>query len=314
MARGAGGAHARSACAAADVTTRFDGVFWFGDFNFRLGAGRVAVEAILRQDPGASVPALLQLDQLTREMQKGGAGRGRLRGRGGLRGWGCSLSPAPAGLRRPAPAPGSVFRGFQEPDIHFLPSYKFDVGKDAYDTTSKQRTPSYTVSGRRCRPEGPEGPVTAPPSASLGAARVPPATLSPGTGFTRAACLSASVQGDSVQARPLRLAVDRPLEAGASWNLAPLPMPTGLGAPVWPEGSEGGLGTWPGCLAGAWVTLGERTAWAEPQGQARLNAQQTGRRGPRPCRLPAGPGPVQKPPQGRHLPTQVLILSRDQDV
>lgn len=42
--------------------------------------------------------------------------------------------------------PGSVFRGFQEPDIHFLPSYKFDIGKDSYDTTSKQRTPSYTVS------------------------------------------------------------------------------------------------------------------------------------------------------------------------
>lgn len=44
--------------------------------------------------------------------------------------------------------PGSIFKGFQEPDIHFLPSYKFDIGKDSYDTTSKQRTPSYTVSTR----------------------------------------------------------------------------------------------------------------------------------------------------------------------
>lgn len=44
------------------------------------------------------------------------------------------------------PAPGSIFKGFQEPDIHFLPSYKFDIGKDSYDTSSKQRTPSYTVS------------------------------------------------------------------------------------------------------------------------------------------------------------------------
>lgn len=94
---------------AADVTTRFDGVFWFGDFNFRLSGGRVSVEAILRQDPGARVPALLQLDQLAREMQR-----------------------------------GSIFKGFQEADIHFLPSYKFDVGKDSYDTSSKQRTPSYT--------------------------------------------------------------------------------------------------------------------------------------------------------------------------
>ncbi|CAD7667798.1 unnamed protein product [Nyctereutes procyonoides] len=94
---------------AADVTTRFDGVFWFGDFNFRLSGGRVAVEAILKQDLVEKVSALLQHDQLTQEMKK-----------------------------------GSIFKGFQEPDIHFLPSYKFDIGKDSYDTTSKQRTPSYT--------------------------------------------------------------------------------------------------------------------------------------------------------------------------
>ncbi|XP_047554760.1 phosphatidylinositol polyphosphate 5-phosphatase type IV isoform X1 [Lutra lutra] len=94
---------------AADVTTRFDGVFWFGDFNFRLSGGRAAVEAILKQDLGEKVSALLQHDQLTQEMKK-----------------------------------GSIFKGFQEPDIHFLPSYKFDIGKDSYDTTSKQRTPSYT--------------------------------------------------------------------------------------------------------------------------------------------------------------------------
>uniref|UniRef100_A0A8C5LBE7 Phosphatidylinositol polyphosphate 5-phosphatase type IV n=1 Tax=Jaculus jaculus TaxID=51337 RepID=A0A8C5LBE7_JACJA len=94
---------------AVDVTTRFDEVFWFGDFNFRLSGGRVAIEALLRQDPEVDVPALLQHDQLTQEMKK-----------------------------------GSIFRGFQEPDIHFLPSYKFDIGKDTYDSTSKQRTPSYT--------------------------------------------------------------------------------------------------------------------------------------------------------------------------
>uniref|UniRef100_A0A250Y3V1 Phosphatidylinositol polyphosphate 5-phosphatase type IV n=1 Tax=Castor canadensis TaxID=51338 RepID=A0A250Y3V1_CASCN len=94
---------------AADVTTRFDEVFWFGDFNFRLSGGRVAVEAILKKDVEVDVQALLQHDQLTREMKK-----------------------------------GSIFKGFQEPDIHFLPSYKFDIGKDTYDSTSKQRTPSYT--------------------------------------------------------------------------------------------------------------------------------------------------------------------------
>lgn len=41
--------------------------------------------------------------------------------------------------------PGSIFKGFQEAPIHFLPTYKFDIGCDIYDTTSKQRTPSYTV-------------------------------------------------------------------------------------------------------------------------------------------------------------------------
>lgn len=39
---------------------------------------------------------------------------------------------------------GSIFKGFLEAPIRFLPTYKFDVGCDVYDTTSKQRTPSYT--------------------------------------------------------------------------------------------------------------------------------------------------------------------------
>ncbi|ETE65417.1 72 kDa inositol polyphosphate 5-phosphatase, partial [Ophiophagus hannah] len=39
---------------------------------------------------------------------------------------------------------GQDLDGFQEAPIFFRPSYKFDVGQDTYDTTSKQRTPSYT--------------------------------------------------------------------------------------------------------------------------------------------------------------------------
>lgn len=42
-------------------------------------------------------------------------------------------------------SPGSIFKGFQEAPVQFFPTYKFDVGCDIYDTTSKQRTPSYTV-------------------------------------------------------------------------------------------------------------------------------------------------------------------------
>ncbi|XP_029468344.1 72 kDa inositol polyphosphate 5-phosphatase [Rhinatrema bivittatum] len=92
-----------------DVTTRFDEVFWFGDFNFRLSKDRLGVNSILELDSDTNVPRLLQYDQLSKEMND-----------------------------------GSIFKGFQEAAIHFLPTYKFDIGCDTYDSTSKQRTPSYT--------------------------------------------------------------------------------------------------------------------------------------------------------------------------
>uniref|UniRef100_A0A8C5HGM8 Phosphatidylinositol polyphosphate 5-phosphatase type IV n=1 Tax=Gouania willdenowi TaxID=441366 RepID=A0A8C5HGM8_GOUWI len=92
-----------------DVTTRFDQVFWFGDFNFRLGKERKDVEVMLNRAAGGDVSPLLEHDQLSKEM-KG----------------------------------GSIFKGFQEAPINFFPTYKFDIGCDIYDTTSKQRTPSYT--------------------------------------------------------------------------------------------------------------------------------------------------------------------------
>ncbi|XP_048092901.1 phosphatidylinositol polyphosphate 5-phosphatase type IV [Alosa alosa] len=92
-----------------DVTTRFDEVFWFGDFNFRLNKDRYGVEAVLKQNTGQTMEFLLQHDQLLKEMND-----------------------------------GTIFKGFQEAPIHFLPTYKFDIGCDIYDSTSKQRTPSYT--------------------------------------------------------------------------------------------------------------------------------------------------------------------------
>ncbi|KAF4074428.1 hypothetical protein AMELA_G00239270 [Ameiurus melas] len=94
---------------ASDVTTRFDEVFWFGDFNFRLSQDRGRVEDILNQLTTKNMDALLQHDQLCKEMKD-----------------------------------GSIFKGFQEAPIHFSPTYKFDIGCDVYDTTPKQRTPSYT--------------------------------------------------------------------------------------------------------------------------------------------------------------------------
>ncbi|XP_015269681.1 PREDICTED: 72 kDa inositol polyphosphate 5-phosphatase isoform X2 [Gekko japonicus] len=102
------------------VTTRFDDIFWFGDFNFRLNEDREVVEQILRQGLETDMSKLLQRDQLLKEMDN-----------------------------------GSIFKGFQEAPISFRPSYKFDVGRDTYDTTSKQRTPSYTDRVIfRCRNKG----------------------------------------------------------------------------------------------------------------------------------------------------------------
>ncbi|XP_027134241.1 phosphatidylinositol polyphosphate 5-phosphatase type IV [Larimichthys crocea] len=92
-----------------DVTTRFDQVFWFGDFNFRLSKDRVDVETIMNRTVAGDMGPLLAHDQLSKEMKD-----------------------------------GSIFKGFQEAPIHFFPTYKFDIGCDIYDTTSKQRTPSYT--------------------------------------------------------------------------------------------------------------------------------------------------------------------------
>ncbi|OCT93132.1 phosphatidylinositol polyphosphate 5-phosphatase type IV-like [Xenopus laevis] len=92
-----------------DVTSRFDEVFWFGDLNFRLSNSRSEVDSILQNLPGNDMRSLLQHDQLSAEVNK-----------------------------------GSLFKGFKEGEIHFHSTYKFDIGSDVYDTSKKQRTPSYT--------------------------------------------------------------------------------------------------------------------------------------------------------------------------
>nr|XP_014346448.1 PREDICTED: 72 kDa inositol polyphosphate 5-phosphatase isoform X2 [Latimeria chalumnae] len=92
-----------------DVTTRFDEVLWFGDLNFRLANSRMEIDLLLKQNLKNNMSSLLQYDQLLKEMQD-----------------------------------GSIFNGFREAVIGFLPTYKFDVGCDTYDSSAKQRIPSYT--------------------------------------------------------------------------------------------------------------------------------------------------------------------------
>uniref|UniRef100_A0A1B8XUT1 Inositol polyphosphate-related phosphatase domain-containing protein n=1 Tax=Xenopus tropicalis TaxID=8364 RepID=A0A1B8XUT1_XENTR len=92
-----------------DVTAQFDQVFWFGDLNFRLSKSRGEVDSILENLPENDMSPLLQYDQLAAELAK-----------------------------------GSIFQGFKEAQIHFRPTYKFNIGSDDYDTSKKRRAPSYT--------------------------------------------------------------------------------------------------------------------------------------------------------------------------
>ena len=83
-----------------------DVIFWFGDFNYRIEGNRKSVEYLLRK---RMMNVLVSNDQLLNEKKS----------------------------RR-------VFDEYLEGDIHFLPTYKFDNGTDQYDSSSKQRVPSWT--------------------------------------------------------------------------------------------------------------------------------------------------------------------------
>lgn len=97
-----------------DVTTRFDCVFWTGDLNFRIEVykGKQAVEDIvqyIQEQEHPNFEDLVAGDQLTQLIVE-----------------------------------GNIFQGFQEGRINFRPTYKYDLGKDTYDTSAKNRIPSYT--------------------------------------------------------------------------------------------------------------------------------------------------------------------------
>ncbi|XP_075410444.1 synaptojanin-2 isoform X2 [Tenrec ecaudatus] len=83
-----------------------DYVFWCGDFNYRIDLTYEEVfYFVKRQDWGK----LLEFDQL--QLQK---------------------------------SSGKIFKDFHEGSINFGPTYKYDVGSAAYDTSDKCRTPAWT--------------------------------------------------------------------------------------------------------------------------------------------------------------------------
>jgi hypothetical protein len=91
----------------AKVSDRFDRVIWMGDLNYRIDAPRDAVDCMLHS---GDFDGMWARDQLQAEH-----GQGR------------------------------VFRGFVEPSLLFLPTYKLDRGtNDSYDSSGKRRVPSWT--------------------------------------------------------------------------------------------------------------------------------------------------------------------------
>jgi len=83
-----------------------DYVFWCGDFNYRINIGREDVKALVAAKDWA---ALLAADQLKIEQ-----------------------------------AAGNVFKDFQEGEIDFAPTYKYDLFSEDYDTSEKCRVPAWT--------------------------------------------------------------------------------------------------------------------------------------------------------------------------
>ena len=104
-----GSEHAQEPCSHASspyVADRYEHCFWSGDLNYRVHANRKMADALLQR---GMYDVMMANDQLAHE-------RARHR----------------------------VFAGFVEGNISFPPTYKFDSNSDAYDTSKKQRVPSWT--------------------------------------------------------------------------------------------------------------------------------------------------------------------------
>ncbi|KAJ7211939.1 hypothetical protein O6H91_20G040100 [Diphasiastrum complanatum] len=83
-----------------------DLVVWFGDLNYRVEGSRSSVGLMVKHN---LEKFLWAKDQLSREFQH-----------------------------------GHIFSGFQEGPLSFRPTYKYDVGTDNYDSSEKERVPSWT--------------------------------------------------------------------------------------------------------------------------------------------------------------------------
>ncbi len=83
-----------------------DTVVWMGDFNYRVGLSRERAMDLIRR---GDLETLYENDQLNLQM-----------------------------------VAGLAFPFYSEARITFMPTYRFDLGKDEYDSSEKQRIPAWT--------------------------------------------------------------------------------------------------------------------------------------------------------------------------
>ncbi|KAG5891990.1 hypothetical protein JTB14_007738 [Gonioctena quinquepunctata] len=81
-------------------------LFWCGDFNYRVDMDKEELRELVKQ---SDFETILQHDQLKKQQEA-----------------------------------GSVFKNFNEGDINFPPTYKYDLFSDDYDTSEKCRAPAWT--------------------------------------------------------------------------------------------------------------------------------------------------------------------------
>lgn len=118
-----------------DVTQNFDCVFWCGDLNFRLSQPREeVVNWVEQQQFPLPSPYKTEMDQLTNSIMQGELDNISL----------YFTCIARHYINFILWSIGMVFRGFEEGPITFKPTYKYDPGTQMFDTSQKQRTPSYT--------------------------------------------------------------------------------------------------------------------------------------------------------------------------
>ena len=83
-----------------------EAVIWLGDFNYRIGLSSEAARGLIKK---RDLETLYENDQLNLQM-----------------------------------VAGLAFDFYSEARITFMPTYKFDLGKDEYDTSEKARIPAWT--------------------------------------------------------------------------------------------------------------------------------------------------------------------------